>query len=141
MRQITLLVISLIILSSCATPPDVPVCRALDTKKVIVKSPEFGDLIEVRPNPKCMKEVGEKNCGFCVWTVSNKSQFVGESEKHRLNKKKWSEVQREALITPAYSYAEMKAYVINSCKQSGQCGKEIDHWRIKFDSLDSVFKE
>jgi len=141
MRQTTLFLISFVFLLSACTvqPPDVPFCRPLEQRKIVKESPEFGKIIDILPNPKCLKEIGESSCGFCVWTISNRSQFVGEGEKVRLQGQRWSEVKAQAIIAPAESQAKIKAFVINACKQSGDCSKDIDRWRLKLDSLDSVF--
>lgn len=91
-----------------------------------------------RPNPTCLKEVGEMSCGFCVWTISQKSQFVGEGDKYKLNGKPWSQIKREMIGMPLESYAKFKAFTINMCKKTNDCSKDIDKWRVKLDSLDSI---
>ena len=152
-----LLRISLIIvvnfLSACTTMPwikedvpDVPMCRPLENKtsKTIKDGKEF---VLTRVNPKCAK-LGEERCGYCVWTVSDRKQFVGDQWNHllevksskdgKIRKKKWSTIQAEGLLIPAESQAWSKAFAINICNKSNMCSSEIDRWRVKLDALDSV---
>lgn len=133
--------------------PDYPICRHLDqkiTKKVI----DGKEYVLARPNPTCMNGmkakgkvpavagIKEPKCGFCVWTLSEKAQLVGDEWNHLLQvgkkKKRWSTIQEEGLTMPAETQAAIKGFSINICRISGACADEIDRLRIKFDALDSV---
>lgn len=151
MRLTKRLLILLISLSStgCKMYPtiktdvaDVPICRVLHTKTETKDVPNIGKVSIQRPNPKCMKEIGEPFCGYCVWTVSDKFQYVGNEWNHLLQlgkkKKTINTVIEEAGIIPAESTAAIKASVIIICKNTGACSQEVDRWRVKLDSLDSV---
>lgn len=128
----------LILLSSCTQPPDVPACRAL-TQRVSEYRDEFGIPVRtLEPNPMCMKQIGEPACGYCVWTISSRVQYVGEQEKRHLFGKPWSRIMREMVLMPSESYAKMKSYIIKNCKKNNDCNREIDKWRVKLDALDSV---
>lgn len=138
MKQIISLSSLLILLSSCTRPPDVPACRPL-TQRVVEHRDEFG--IPVRSfeaNPMCVKQIGEPACGYCVWTISSKVQYVGENPKWHLFKKPWSKILSEMVLMPSESYAQMKSYIIKNCKKHNDCNQDIDKWRIKLDSLDSA---
>jgi hypothetical protein len=104
--------------------------------------PEIGKVTLQRPNPLCMKQIGEPYCGYCVYTLTDKSVYIGNQWNHLLplngKKKTWDTVVEEALVLPAESQAKIKAFGINVCKVSGQCAQEIDRLRIKLDALDSV---
>lgn len=94
-----------------------------------------------RPNPVCMAKIGEASCGYCVFTITEKEIFVGELPKNRFNKKGWKELKRKSVLFPAQeSYAPLKAFAINSCKEMGSVGpcENIAQWRVKLDSLDSI---
>lgn len=148
LSKISLIIASSFLLSSCAyTPwikenvPDEPICRHLDervTKKIIAGK----EYTLRRENPRCMKAIGEGRCGYCVWTVSDKEQYVGEEWNHLLQvgkkKKKWSTIQAEAMTVPAETQAASKAFAINICKITNACADQIDRWRIKLDALDSI---
>lgn len=129
-----------LVLSGCAglPVPDVPFCRPLDP--IYVKRVDaFGiKVTDERPNPVCRKEIGEKKCGFCAWTVSDKTQYVGEAPKTHLNKKPWSQLQAESLLTPSESLAAIKESYMVGCKKYGCSAPDAARWRIKLDSLDSV---
>lgn len=128
----------LILLSSCTKPPDVPACRPL-TQRTIEYRDEFG--IPVRksyPNPTCVKMIGEPQCGYCIWTISSRVQYVGEAKKWHLYGKPWSRVMTEMVLMPSEGYARMKAYIIRNCKKHNDCNKNIDSWRVKLDALDSL---
>jgi hypothetical protein len=105
--------------------------------------PDIGMVTLDRPNPTCVIQIGEPRCGFCVWTVSSKTQFVGDRSKNLLQlngkKKKWSTIEAEAVKVPAESYAKMKADAINNCKIANACSKVKD-WRLKVDTFDSIIR-
>lgn len=136
-----------LLLSSCAglQPPDVPGCTPLNSKLVNWHPPMTpatrADGLVYRPNPVCMAEIGEGDCGKCVFTISEKPIYVGDKPEHHFNKKPWSQLRKKCVLLPAAeSYAPLKAFFINACKQMGSLGacKDIAKWRVKLDSLDSV---
>ena len=127
-----------LLLSACATPPDTPFCRKL-TGQVIEKRDEFGiPTRTLRPNPKCMEQIGEPECGSCKWTISDRRRFVGEDKKNHLYGKPWTQILAEAAIVPSEGVAEMKSYIIKNCKKHGDCNRNIDRWRVKLDAIDSI---
>jgi len=141
--KLTLLLAGLLTLSlSGCGAPDAPICRGLKTKPETKMVEGIGQIVLQRPNPKCMKMIGEPVCGFCQWTTSDKTQYVGENPKYHLElkgkKKPWSQVANESYLTPAESYADFKKFTIDSCKRLSNCDKAIPRWRVKFDSFDSL---
>lgn len=149
LRNSLLLALTTFVLGGCTSfiktqVPDVPICRHLDTRpqtKII-----NGQTFTVqRPNPMCMKAIGEARCGFCVYSVSEKQTYVGDKWNHLLlvagKKKTWSTIQEEAMTVPAESQAATKAFAVNVCKATKSCGQEIDRWRLKLDSLDSIARQ
>lgn len=148
MRYLTWLIISVSLSGCAAIPwmkepvPDEPICRSLlqkETKKVI----DGQEHVLKRPNPLCMREIGEPYCGYCVWTVSEKTQYVGNAWNRLLKvntgkKKTWDMLLAEGLVTPAETLASTKRFAVNVCKISPVCGENISRWRVKFDALDSV---
>lgn len=143
MKPIVLLkILCVFLLSACShAPPDVPFVRQLKTKTVVTELPDVGKIIDERPNPVCMKEIGERECGFVVWTVSNKTQYVGERKENHLNGKPYSVLKREGILTPPETIAKVKAFILNICKDTGRCSGDITRWRVKLDSLDSIWGE
>lgn len=84
-----------------------------------------------------MKEIGEPECGHCVWIVSKKEAFVGEGVKHLLANKGWAQIMRESVYVPAKeSYAPLAQYIINSCEQAG-CNSQVDRFKVKLPVLGS----
>jgi hypothetical protein len=149
LSRISLVIGSSFVFGGCALLPpiktdvaDVPICRALHERPQTKEVKDIGPVTLMRPNPTCMKEVGEAKCGYCVWTVSDKSQFVGDAWNKLLpirgKKKKWSTIVSEGGIIPAESQASLKEFGINVCKATQACGQEIDRWRIKWDAADSI---
>jgi hypothetical protein len=137
-KQILLSSALFVFLVSCAVkPPDVPICRELKTQNESKTIPDIGFIKIERPNPVCLKELNEVSCGFCVWTISKKSQYIGET-KSFLYGKPWSQVKREAVLIPTEAYADVKATFINMCKKYKECAADISSWRLKLDSLDSA---
>ncbi len=119
-------------------------CVGLESMTVVWKPPmappeKIGDTLVKRPNPVCMDEIGEAECGYCRYTISDKVIYVGEQPEHQFNSKPWSKLKKHAILFPAEeSYAPMKAFGINACKSMGSCNKDIAKWRIKLDSFDSI---
>lgn len=127
---------SLLCLSSCTPkPPDVPVCEHL--AQHLSNDPVSGHLI-LNPSPTCMKEIGEAECGHCVFIVTGNEFFLGEGKDHQLNKKPWSKIRTESVYLPAQeSYAPIAAYMIDSCKKM-HCSDELEKFKIKLNSLNGV---
>ena len=124
--------------------PDAPVCMGLSMKPETRVMPDLGKLTVMRPNPVCMKEINEPYCGVCTYTISDKTVYVGNDWNHLLEvqgkKKTWDTIVEEGFTVPAETQVAFKAFAINVCKNTGACAQEIDRWRIKLDSLDSVGK-
>jgi len=120
-------------LSGCSSPPDVPLCREL-LPKVIEEKDIFGvPTKRIVPNPVCMEQLKEPVCGRCTWTISDKTQYVGESKASSLFGQTWSQVKNTSLLTPSDSIAKIKAYIINECKKNGSCEEDITRWKVKLD--------
>lgn len=132
-----LLILSSLILSACVKVPDIAICRDLHSKKIVEKDSLGNENITIKSNPVCMKEINESRCGLCVYTVSGKTQFVGEDTQYLLNGKPWSEVRLSGVLLPADSYVKVKEFIINTCKKSGDCQKDLVKWRTNIKSLDS----
>lgn len=121
------------LLTSCATaPPNVPVCENLTQH--LSNDPVTGHLI-LKPSPQCFSQIGEAECGHCTMTMSGEQIYIGESSKHLLEGKPWSQVKRESVYVPAIeSYAPLSAYIINSCKQLN-CSDDVTKFKVKLDGL------
>lgn len=154
MRSLIFGILSASLLSGCATMPwmkekvpNIPACRHLSTRvqTKIVNGKEYR---LARPNPLCMKKIGEPECGYCRMSMTDEEIYVGEQWNHllqvksptdgKIRKKRWSTVMEEALLVPAESQAASKAFMINMCRITRACSGEIDRLRIKLDALDSV---
>ncbi len=138
MNKLNIVSVLLFLISGCVIPPDIPACRSLETKKETKYVEGVGKVTIDRPNPVCNREIKESSCGFCIWTISDKEQYVGEAQKTWLHGKPWSHISRQAIKVPAEDFAKIKKFIIDICKKTNECSKDIDHWRIKLDSLDSV---
>jgi len=125
--------------TSACTPkiPDVPACENLSEH--LVTELTTGHLILV-PSPACMKAIGERTCGHCVYIISGREVFVGEQEAHHLNKKPWSKLKNESVYLPAEeAYAPLATYIINACKKMG-CNKDVERFRVRLGNLKSIQK-
>jgi hypothetical protein len=77
--RLLLSVTSLWLLTSCTPkPPDVPVCKAL--KQHITTDPDTKHTL-LTPSPACITNLGEAECGYCVWIVSGQARFIGEKKQ------------------------------------------------------------
>lgn len=70
------------------------------------------------PSPTCMKQIGEAECGYCIYTITGEDLYIGESAGHMLNGKPWSQVKAESVMLPAEeSYAPLVTYLAYACQQ------------------------
>ncbi len=123
-------------LISCAPqPPDVPVFEHLHQR---ISHDPVTDHLLLTPDPVCLEEIGEAECGHGVFIISGKEIFIGEKKEHWFNGKPWSQLKSESIFVPAVeSYAPMATYMINSCEKL-KCNDDVDRFRVKFDSLRGV---
>jgi hypothetical protein len=126
----------MLVSSGCDKPPDKPFCRKKIAKKIEILD-EFGFVKEVRirPNPDCIKTIGEAECGYCVWFVSDKQMYIGNKPENMYEGQAWDEILEEAIQLPLSTFVSFKAYARTQCKKSN-CDKQIPRWRVKFDKLE-----
>jgi len=85
-----------------------------------------------------MKQIGEPECGHCVWVVEGQEAFLGEGRGHWWNGKPWSQLRRESVYLPAQeSYAPLATYIINACKKMN-CSDDVTKFKVKLDSLNGI---
>lgn len=105
MKSKTLFALSLNLIVSCASIPDVPVIT--------------------RTGP---------TSGFYVFTVSDKEGDVDDT--HLLEGKTFLDYVIEGVIVPADSYAEIKAYILKTCKRYKDCEGDLGKWKTKLDKIE-----
>jgi len=79
----------------------------------------------------CTKITDEK--GWCTNTISDKEFYVNGEE--------WKKLDSESLRVPAASWAQIKAFILKSCKKSGECNKNLTTWERKTSSVDEKIKK
>lgn len=95
----------ILILYSCARVPDVPLCK------------------EITPDK-----------GFCSWTLSQGGFYVDESRPYAFDPKKpdklwtWWEIRPVMIQIPPHSWAEIKKFIIKSCRNSKDCPDDVGEW-------------
>ena len=126
---------SAFLISACTPqPPDVAVFEYL--KQRTYTDQKTGHLM-LKPDPVCMKEIGEPECGHGVYIISKKQIFVGD-KSHLFNNKKWSDLIPEMVLVPAQeSYAPLLQYIINSCEKMN-CNDQVDRFKVQLDELKAV---
>lgn len=133
-----LLLVSLcaLLLSGCSvTPPDVPACEPFIEHQSL--DPISGHVL-LKASPTCMKQIGERECGHCVFIMSGKEIFIGEDPKTWFKGKPWSQLRAESVLMPAEeSYAPLAAFVINACKKMN-CSADVTRFKVKLDSLNGL---
>lgn len=117
-------------------PPDVPMCRDLPRISIITKDAFGVDTETIRPNPVCAKQIRESTCGECVWTISDKTQYVGENPNTWLDGEPWSKVKPASVLVPPKSQAKQKKFVLEICKKyPDNCEAQIPRWRVRADAV------
>lgn len=136
LRWLLFAILSWSLISGCTPkPPDVPACEHMASHLAVDGS--TGHMVWA-PSPTCMKQIGEPECGHCVWIVSGKEAFIGEQKGHWLNGKTWSKIRSQSAYLPAAeSYAPLATYIIDSCKKMG-CSDDVTKFKVKLDSLNGV---
>lgn len=128
-------ILSWCLISCTPKPPDVPTCEHLGQH--LKTDPISGHLLLV-PSPTCMKQIQEPECGHCVYIVSGKEMFLGETQGHWLNNKPWSKLRAQSIYLPAQeSYAPLSTYIINACKKM-DCSDEVEKFKVKLGALTEV---
>ena len=72
--------------------------------------------------------------GFCVYTIEEK-EFLWDDE-HKFDGKTWWEAKPSMVYVPAKSWAEIKKFIIKTCKQHKDCQKDIATWERKAKKID-----
>lgn len=62
-------------------------------------------------SPVCIS-VSERK-GFCTYTISNKEYFLQDKE--------WHDLKNKSLVMPIDSWAEIKIFILQICKDYGKC--------------------
>lgn len=109
--SLKLLMISLsLIVFSCATVPNVPICKELDPDR-----------------------------GYCSWTLQKGGFYVDEAHPYAFDPKKpnelktWWEYRPVMMALPPYSWGELKTYIIQQCKLTKKCNGNVGEWFDKFE--------
>jgi hypothetical protein len=100
------------LLTSCATVPDVPLCKELGPDR-----------------------------GYCAWTLKPKEQnfYVDEDHPYAFDPKKpeekftWWEIRPLMIQLPPHSWAMLKAYIIKQCNITKRCRSDIGEWLAEFE--------
>lgn len=86
------------------------------------------------PNVPICVELGPSR-GFCTWTIEDKDQYVDDA--HKLNGRSWWEMRPTMIQVPPESWAEIKKFIINTCKQNNNCDSKVRSWDRKLISVDT----
>ena len=103
-----LIILLSLITYSCAQVPDVPLCKEINPDK-----------------------------GWCSWTLSQGGFFVDEARPYAFDPKKpeqlstWWEIRPVMIQIPPHSWAELKKFIIKSCRNSKDCPDDVGDWMDK----------
>lgn len=107
-----LIILLSLITFSCASVPDVPVCK------------------EITPDR-----------GWCSYTLREGGFYVDDDRPYAFDPSKpeelytWWQIRPQMIQVPAKSWKEIKAYIVKQCKRSGKCEGNVGEW---FDKLEDV---
>lgn len=95
---------------SCATVPDVPVCKEISEEK-----------------------------GWCSWTIKSGGFYVDEENPYAFDPNypeelyTWWEYKPMMISLPPYSLQEIKKYIIKQCRKTKKCKGDIGEWFSRLD--------
>lgn len=75
---------------------------------------------------------------WCTNTVSEKEFYIDDA--HPYNGRSWWEQRVANIQVPAQSWAEIKDFMIKTCKKSNACAKYIATWEKKTSTVDAKTK-
>ena len=64
--------------------------------------------------------------GICTYTVTGKNIVIDDDNLYE--GETWFSLRNKALIIPAKSWAQIKAYLIKMCKKTNQCDVDVSQW-------------
>lgn len=117
MKKILLIVFAILqsfLISSCASVPDVPICKEL-----------------------------ELNRAYCIHTLSNKEYYVDDEHpfvNEDGSKSTWWDMRIKTISLPVQSWVKIRAFIVKQCKKNNQCS-EITSWDRTVESVDKQFGE
>jgi hypothetical protein len=82
--------------------------------------------------------------GYCIYTLSDREFKINETHKHSFNgskSKTWWELRPTMLHLPAESWAEIKKFIINICKDTKKCSEYVHSWDRTIEKIDKMTKE
>lgn len=115
-----------LLVSACVTSPNIPIFRELGP--VYTQTEHY---ITLKPNPVCMKEINETQCGRYTYTVTGESGLVGDDAAHHFNGKSWSEIKRSSLLLSVDSYPKVKDFISLLCKKNKECRDSMIEATVK----------
>lgn len=107
-----LLVFLFLIVACTTTPPDAPICVEINMQK-----------------------------GRCVKIISGEQFVIDETHPYAFRPgdkpKTWWQMRPAMVQVPPTSWAEIKAFIIKICNNSGECEKEVGKWERSVEYVDS----
>lgn len=89
--------------------------------------------------PICIEE--DMFSGFCVRAVSGQEFTI--DDKHPYSPfpdqpaKTWIDIRPYMILMPIQSWVELKTFILNICKTSGQCSEAVANWERSVNAIDS----
>jgi len=62
-------------------------------------------------------------------------------EQHKMYGKTYWEAKPTLVLVPQQSWVELKAWIIEECRLSGQCDGHISNWRRSVESVDKLVED
>jgi hypothetical protein len=78
------------------------------------------------------------NRAGCVRIISGQTFPI--DDEHKLDGKTWWDMRDQMILVPADSWVEIKKFIIDICKRTNQCQKEVRTWERSVDVIDKQIK-
>lgn len=91
----------------------------------------------LKDSPICKEITPDR--GTCVHILSGKQYEVNEINK--LDGKTWWEMRPLFIQVPSQTWADIKAFIIKTCKKYKNCGEEVPSWDRTIQTVDDMAGE
>lgn len=145
-----LVLCSVLILSACATPPNIPACVSFPAEKYPALIQKFYKLCA--DDAACSvtldawkEEISHwtmpTDSGFCIKIVDHSEFTVDRDTNWPNSDEKWTDVAPASVMISAGYWAKLKTWIESGCHNSGSCSDGVGDWESAIMRMDQRVKK